>query len=301
MKYFALLLISLCLFSGCNKESPAVPDPATAEDISPVPNRFDQKMLVEAFTMTTCGQCPKSHLLMDSLLTQYSGRAYGVYYHVADLLEDTNLLDPYTGTNTFDSIFNPNSIFPSGLVNRRVNNSLSNITDYWFSNTQSLFGRIPSCGLAIEAKDLVNGILTVTVHTGFSADMAGAYRLNGLLVQNVFQTSDSTYDQMNDFSSEGFSPDSTISLYQLNDTIRNYQHKYVVRRILSANGLDGDEIPQGLMFRGNDYVKNYSVSVVGLNTENYFLIFYVDKFGPPDGHLIENVQRCPIGESKDWN
>ncbi|MBK6837476.1 MAG: Omp28-related outer membrane protein [Bacteroidetes bacterium] len=88
----------------------------------------------------------------------------------------------------------------------------------------------------------------------------------------------------------------------MNDTIRNYKHKYVLKRILSDNGLAGDIIPQTLMTRGNDFAKTYVINLTGINYSACSIVAFVDKYGDTDtNHRIENVQMVKVGEAKDWN
>ena len=105
-------------FWTCKNDAPEIADPANAPDISAVPARFDQKMLLEEFTSSLCGQCPKSHLLRDSLRTQYANRFYSVAMHSADFMIDSSITSFITGKNFVDSLFNPSGIYPSGIINR---------------------------------------------------------------------------------------------------------------------------------------------------------------------------------------
>lgn len=289
-------------FWTCKNDAPEIADPANAPDISAVPARFDQKMLLEEFTSSLCGQCPKSHLLRDSLRTQYANRFYSVAMHSADFMIDSSITSFITGKNFVDSLFNPSGIYPSGIINRQVSSSADLIPDFWGQKLNALYGAVPRCGLAIDAKTITGTRLNLTVHTGFSADMFGDYRVHVYLVQDLIQTNDSLYSQLNDFSIEGLTPDSTSSLYLLNDTIRNYKHKYVLKRILSDNGLAGDIIPQTLMTRGNDFAKTYVINLTGINYSACSIVAFVDKYGDTDtNHRIENVQMVKVGEAKDWN
>lgn len=302
MKNWICAMIVTMVFAGCNNEAPEIADPANAPDISAVPSRFDQKMLLEEFTSSLCGQCPKSHLLRDSLLTQYAGRFYSVSIHLSDFMIDSSITSFTSGKNYIDSLFNPTGIYPSGMINRQAASAADLIPDFWGQKLTSLNGAVPRCGLAIDAKEISGNNLTLSVHTGFSASMFGDYRVHVYLVRNEIRTNDPLYAQLNDFSMEGLTPDSTSSLYLLNDTVRNYSHKYVFKRIISDNGIAGDPIPPSLMFRGNDFVKTYTVDLTGISSSSCSIIAFVDKYGDSGtNHRIENVQKVQVGEAKDWN
>lgn len=303
MKYGIALFLAVSLFAGCTKNDiPEIADPANKPDISAVPTSFSQKMLLEEFTSSLCGQCPKAHLLRDSLLLTYPNRFYSVAIHIADMMVDSGITSSVTGRNEIDSLFNPSGVYPSGLINRQESGVADLIPDYWGQKLNALLGAVPRCGLAIDAQTINGSTLQLAVHTGFSDNLYGDYRLHVYLVQGTVQSNDSLYAQLNDFSLEGLTPDSTSSLYLQNDTIRNYAHRYVLKRVISDNGLAGDVIPQVLATRGNEYIRTYNVNLTGINTSGAFIIAFVDKYGDTGTtHRIENVQRVAVGEAKDWN
>jgi hypothetical protein len=300
-KILACLIASVVLFS-CSEESPVVPDPNNAPAVSSVPDHFVQKIVIESFTMASCGQCPKANLFLDSLIRFNTDRIYGVQFHIDDAMADTSLVQPFSGRNYYDSLFNPAGIYPAGMLNRNLN-SLSDLApELWGSRAFSMLTRVPSCGVALEAENLVGNILKLVVHVGFSADMYGQYRIHAYVVKNVVQTSDSTYDQMNDFSIDGATPDSTLPLYQLNDTINRYAHKYVLQKVVTPDGVEGTIIPESAMIKGNHYATTLDLNISGVNADNSFILVFIDKHATSlTNHWIENVQVVKIGESKDWN
>jgi hypothetical protein len=272
------------------------------EKVSAVPSSFLQKVLIESFTFTNCGQCPLAHIFLDSLVRFNPGRVYGVSFHIDDVMADTNLVSYPGGRNYYDSTFNPSAIYPSGMLNRHVNSVNDLSPGQWSSETQVELSKSPSCGVALEAENLSGNNLFLTVHVGFSDDMFGEYRIHIYLVENSVTSNDSLYDQLNDFSNEGATPDSMLSLFALNDTIHAYKHQFVLRRIGTPAGVAGDPIPLSAMYKGNDYVKGYNVDITGINVEKTSVLVFVDKHGlNGTSHWIENVQVVPLGESKDWN
>ena len=301
MKNYLFLLLVLFL-NSCSKNPPAIPNPANAPDVSAVPADFEQKIVIENFTQTTCGQCPKASLILDSLIRFNPDRVYGASIHISDVLADTLSNSIFTGQNYYDSLFNSSGIYPSGMVNR-VGTSVSDFSpDQWASKVFTSMGRTPSCGIAIEAKDIHDNKLSLTVHVGFSAALAGDYRIHTYLMEDNVYSNNPSYDQLNDFSINGSTPDTLLSLYNLDDTIHLYHHNNVFRRVVSPGGFTGTPIPQSAMVSGNDYVINFEVDISGINLEYGSILVFVDKYAlSPYGHWIENVQSVPLGESKDWN
>jgi hypothetical protein len=301
MKKLLILSLVIALFNSCSKDSPSVPDPKTAPKISAIPSGFLQKIVIENFTMTSCGDCPKTNLMLDSLVNHNPGRVYGMTIHVADVLEDTSLLSA-GGANYYDSLFNSPQIYPSGMVNRHLPTLNDLFTDDWPTEVFSVLGYSPSCGIAIEAEDFSNNHLHMIAHVGFIQTLPGQYNLHAVLVEDQVASADSMYDQMNNFSSEGSSPDTSLSLYNLNDTIHQYSHHFVLRKVLSTNGPEGDPIPLGSTYGSNHYTAVFDADLTGFNTANCYILVYIDKYATTfSGHRIENVQLVRIGETKDWN
>ena len=297
------LFVAIAMFlTSCSKDVSEIDDPKTASPISDVPTHFDQKVLIESFTQTSDGTCPKADLIMDSLIAANPNRVYNVAFHIEDVMSDLNLIQSFSGTNYYDSVYNPGQNYPSGMVNRKSLTPSDISFENWYNNTNSTLNLIPSCGVALEAEAINENTLTLTVHVGFSAAMFGEYRIHAYLVENTVNSYDSLYDQFNDFSIHGATPDSLLPLYTLSNPIHLYTHKNVLRKVLTPAGVNGDPIPASEMILGNDYVVNYSVDVSGVNFNNSSIIVFVDKYALISaGHRIVNVQRVPLGETKDWN
>lgn len=303
MKRILLWLSFLSLLASCHKNDIAViNDPAKKPNVSPVPAGFIQKILLEQFTSSNCGVCIAADTLRDYLVAAYPDRFYPVVFHVNDILADTTTTNPLTGINSVDSSFNPSGAYPSGMINRQAAGLADLSPANWSSRTAAVYGYIPNCGVAIDAT-INRGIYQdVEVHVGFSGDMPGDYRLHVYLIRSITQSSDSAYDQYNDFSMYGPSPDSTSSLYNLPYKINRYKHKYAVVRVMTEHGIDGDPIPVSLAHSGGEYIKTYTLSASLVDPQNLYVIAFVDKYATTaDGHRMENVQKVLLGEAKDWN
>ena len=290
------------VFNSCSKDSPSIPDPTAAPAISAMPTSFLQKIVIENFTMTTCGQCPKYDLMLDSLVTHNPDRVYALTNHVTDVMCDTSLLTS-TGGNYYDSVFNPVQIYPSGMVNRHLS-SLNDLNpDNWPTTVFTTLSNVPTCGLAIEAENITNSTLNMTVHIGFASALLGQYNLHAFIVTDQIYTNDSLYLQLNDYSYEGATPDSNLTtLYPLNDTIHPYRHKYVLKKVIAAGGPEGDVIPTGSTYAGSHYTANYIVDLTGIDINNCYILVYVDKYATTySGHKIINAQVARLGTTKDWN
>lgn len=302
LRSFVILLLVGFLLYGCKKEETVLENPGNRPPISAVPATFRQNILIEQFTQAGNGQCPAAHLIVDSLVTFNPGRVWAASIHVGDPMVDSSITNLLTGANYLDTLFNPSGFYPSGMLNRTVTDFSDIFPPFWPANVNAQLGAIPRCGLALDASDVNGNTLKLAVHVGFSSDLTGDYRLHVYLVQEVVQTSDTTYDQLNDFSQYGSSPDPNSPYYLDTTFLRNYRHEYVLKRIATDNGISGDIIPQNLMSDGNEFVRTYTISLDGINRSNTRIIAFVDKYGTTGTtHRIENVKACYIGETVDWN
>ena len=152
-----------------------------------------------------------------------------------------------------------------------------------------------------DANDLPNGYLNLSVHVGFSEDLWGSYRLHVYLVENNFQSTDSSYFQRNDFSQSGATPDSNLIFYNLPDPIFGYAFPYVLREIITP-AMEGEVIPTASTVKGKDYIRNYIIDLRNKNTSNYSIIAFVDKYGTTaTAHQIENSRMVQVGKVAAWN
>jgi len=297
-----IVVILMTTWISCNKNEIAeIKDPSLAPDISLVPDRFDQKILLEYFTSASWGVCPEINLLRDSLVSENLGRVYAVSIHINDLLTDASS-ETSNGMNYMDSLYNPSGIYPSGFINRKISGTSDLSPANWRSNVNSALGTVPRCGVAIDAKTLNGNMLDVEVHTGFSSNLSGEYRLHAYLVRNSFQSADTIYAQQNDFSSTGPTPDSNSVFFNQPPILVNYNYKNILVQVINDNGPAGDIIPTGSMYRSNDFVKTFTVDLTGINQDGLKILVFVDKYGSNGtSHRIENVQMVAVGEAKDWN
>lgn len=301
-KITAICIACLIMISCTKNETLEIADPTLRPDISALPARFNQKILLEEFTSSMCGSCPETHLLRDSLALENTGRVIPISLHFMDAMLDSGSTNPMSGRSIIDELFNPAALYPSGILNRQVSGSADLVPENWRSKTASLLGNIPRCGLAIDASDLNGSLLKLNVYTGFTQDMFGDYRLHVYLVRDLIRNADTLYAQLNEFSQFGSNPDTSSPFYLFPELLINYSHKNVLTRVLNDQGINGDPIPAGVMRKGNQFIKTYTVNLAGISTSGLSIVAFVDKYGT-DGlsHRIENVQKVSLGEIKDWN
>lgn len=291
----SILVVGL---SSCSKKDGSVdlphPDaPGTAMD---VPSNFGRKTLIEEVTGAWCGYCPAGTFFYNQMDTIYKGKMVGVSIHVNDIMEDAELTT--MGGNLLADMF-PDPGVPRGVINRgSINNPV-----YWPSIVPAEVGIFPKCGFAIDATSVSGNNVTITVHTGFSGNLYGDYRLNVFIIEkDVHFPTDPAYDQHNYYSQTGTSPEPNYPVYfNSPPLIPDFHHENVLRKLVTSIPY-GDNIPQSEMVKGNDYIKTFNVNLGSLTPSACYVIAFVDKYGTaPDQHQVQNVQEVQIGKFQTWN
>jgi hypothetical protein len=294
---FILITCLVIMMGACKKGSDENPQPVPPADttnnggnngntIGSVPSSFSQKVLLEEFTAAWCSTCPDADYKRDQVLTAYSGKVIAVAVHESDGMELPLIW-------ALDSAYNTN--IPSGMINRTPsnNNVILNQTQ-WMSNATVALNKTAKCGLAIKSS-VSGNTATVEVHTGFKETLTGSYYLTVYLVQNKVTGTGSNYDQMNAYNTNSGSP-----FYNQGNPIVNYQHNYVVRKVLTANL--GDRIDPAYTVATGDYIKTFTTGINSFNQSDLYVVAFLDKAGTSaTTHEIMNVQQAKIGELKNWD
>jgi len=281
--------------AACKKSSDENPQPETppADTTtnnnttgSTVPASFTQKVLLEQFTGAWCSTCPDADYKRDQVINANSGKVIAVSVHETDGMEISLIW-------ALDGIFHTN--IPSGMINRTPSNGnvILNQTQ-WMSNATVALGKTAQCGLKI--KSTVSGTTaTIEVHVGFKETLGGTNNLTVYLIQNKVTGSGTDFNQANAYNTSAGNP-----FYNLGNPIVNYQHNYVVKKVLTANM--GDAIAATKIVAGGDYVKTFSANISGYNQSELYVVAFVNKVGTSaTTHQIMNVQQAIIGTFKDWD
>ncbi|MFM7728874.1 MAG: Omp28-related outer membrane protein, partial [Flavobacteriales bacterium] len=288
--FFAVLITVI----SCRKDTLDLSD-GTLADIPPVPSTFGQNVIIEQFTQTTNGQCPLADSLIAYTTSLRPDRIAAVNIHVSDPYQTSELTDQSSGGNLLNDFFNTSGVIPAGMMNRnQVSAGDLSISNYT-TRINSMLSQVPRCGIALDANEIANGYLNLSVHVGFSADLAGSYRLHVYLVQNSRTPSDSSVTQSNDFSQNGITPLPGTPYYDLPDPIYNYQFPCVLERVVSST-MDGEPIPTASAVKGKEFIKDFIIDLRGKNIDDYSIIAFVDKYGTTaTGHRIENGRMVQVG------
>lgn len=291
-KVFSLVCISAVLISSCKKDNGTTHEENNGGGSSntTVPTSFTQKVLLETFTGASQPQCTDGFVKQDAIVANNPTKAIPVAIHYGDAMENNQ----YTLlASTFSSGLAPQ--FPSGMINRTPSLSMVifNRTQ-WQSNFDVAKNKTANCGLAINTS--ISGTnANITVTTGYNSTLTGTYNLTVYLVENNVTGTGNMYDQRNSYNTTTGHPYAGTG-----DPIIGFQHKNVVRKILSA-GL-GDALSSSNIVVGGKEEKSYTTSIAGLNSNELYVVAFISKTGAAaTDRTVMNVQRVKLGSNQTWD
>ena len=234
---------------------------------------FRKRILIEDYTGTWCGWCPRvSHAM--KLVKNISDDIVFIAIHRAP----TGTSDPYNYTlaEPLEQMINTPG-YPKGFINR--------IHQWEFPEPYNLDqviefrkGSNPKLGLALKAKNNGN-ILDVEVKAMFANDFSNLKVVVQLLEDGLI------WPQVN-----------YTEFYDGQNPIQNYQHDYTLRKTLTP--ILGKEIPSNETVNGNVWISNYSTEIPE-NIQNPNLLNFVAFIVDENNEAI-NVRRVEIGETQEF-
>lgn len=229
---------------------------------------YTQKVLVEDYTGTWCGFCPRLAYNLEQAEMQ-DDRVIGVGLH-----DDDDMLFP--GVTTLESEYNVSG-FPSGRINRNINwnESIAQVMNY--------VGENADLGLAINSS-LNASTINLTVKVGHNVNLSGTKLV-------VYLNEDGlVYPQANYMNNDPNSP-----WYQAGNPIADFVHDNTAR--IAFTNVLGDAIPdaQGV----GEYTRDFTLTVPASvqDTNNLEIVAFV--LGS-DGRAI-NAQHANLGEDKAYD
>jgi hypothetical protein len=234
---------------------------------------FKKNVLIEDYTGTWCGWCPRVSYAM-KLLSEQTDAAVFVAIHRAPV----GLQDPYIyeDADELEQLINTPG-YPKGFINR--------LTQWDFPEPDNVGqaiaftqGANPKLGLRMSSSLDANQI-SLDVDAYFANDFEGLKLVVYLLENGLI------YPQVN-----------YTSYYGGENPIESYVHDYTLRETLTD--IIGDNIPSSSTQRGLEYNKNFTFTVPD-NVEDVNQIDFVAFLTDADGNVI-NVRRAALGESQEF-
>lgn len=230
---------------------------------------FAKRVLIEDYTGTWCGYCPRVSYGIEQVLAQTE-------YAVPVAIHRGN--DPYNfaGANVLENLIGLQG-YPTAMLNR--------LTEWKYPEPNNVNqvvaltqGTLPKLGLAMTA-NVSGGNVNLTVKTKFGKTISGAklvvYALeNGLI-----------YNQVN-----------YTSYFGGGSTITGFTHDHVVRAVFT--NILGDDIPTSESVYDNVYTKTFSVAVPS-NVANVSNMEFVAFIVGSDKKAI-NVRKAVSGDNQSF-
>lgn len=234
---------------------------------------FKKRALVEDYTGTWCGWCPRvSHAM--KLVSEETDRVEFVAIHRAP----SGTQDPFNYLNAgpLEALINTPA-YPKGFINRltRWNNPEQNNIGQAISFTQ---GINPKLGLKMSSS-LQDNMINLKVEAQFANNFEGIGLVVYLLENGL------VYPQVN-----------YTSFYNNVNPIPDYVHDYTLRKTLTD--ILGDEIERELTQTGQFYEREFNLEVpeqIEDISQVDFVAFMVDE----EGHVI-NVRKAKLGEEQEF-
>jgi Outer membrane protein Omp28 len=239
----------------------------------PGPSPFTQKIIVEDYTGTWCGHCPRVGIKLEDYVTNGHPNCLVISNH-----GPSN--DPYTFSNhaSLANTFNVSG-YPAVWVDRDF---------VWSENTSQLDQRFtnrrPPLGIALQTS-ISGNMVNVTTKVKFDVTTAVNLRLVTYLLQDG-----EVYPQVN------------YNYYGLPNPIPGYVHNGILRR--TATDLYGDGITTSSQVKGTTFEKTFALDATGFNVNNCRVIAFVVQGTNTQGRkerVVINAQTVKAGLNKDFD
>jgi Outer membrane protein Omp28 len=240
---------------------------------NPGPSPFSQKIIVEDYTGTWCGHCPRVGIKLEDYVTNGHPNCLVISNH-----GPSN--DPYTFSShgLLANSFNVTG-YPAVWVDRDFVWSENNTQlDQRFTN------RRPPLGIGFQT-NISGNTINVTTKVKFDVTTAVNLRLVVYLLQDG-----QTYPQVN------------YNYYGLPNPIPGYVHNGILRK--TATDLFGDNIPTASQVKGTTYEKTFAIDATGYNPANCRIIAFVVQGTNNQGRkerVVLNAQAVKAGLNKDFD
>ena len=237
---------------------------------------FVKNLLVEDYTGTWCGYCPRVAYAIEQLHLQ-TENFVPVAIHRPSSNVSSSVYDPYNyDTSTLETIIGIPG-YPKGMLNRMTQWTFpepSNINQA-LALTQ---GENPKLGLALTPT-ISGGTINLDVNISFSKDFTGLKLVVYVLENGLI------YDQHN-----------YTDYYNGDDIIANYTHNHVLRAVITP--LLGEDISNAETVLNNTFTKSFNVSVPA-NVTNASKIEFVAFVVAADGKAL-NVRKAAAGDVQEF-
>ncbi len=266
-------ILASASFDGLNSSQITV----TVEEEA-VPSSFTKKGVIEDYTGTWCGWCPRVAYGIE-LVEAESEKVFAIAAHIDDNMQNTYSiqLDNYFNSANYNSSANTPS-YPFAALNRETEwtypepNNVSQATAYATGTS--------NVGLSLNSI-LRGDDMKIHVSTGFTQNMSGTKLVVMILEDGIIA-----------------SQDNYTSYYGGVDPIPTFMHNHVLRH--SITNVLGDAIPAGEQVANNKYDLIYNIDVATTAVQNGVSTGIIAMVVGSDNKVI-NVQYAKINVDADFD
>lgn len=266
-----------------------------------LPSAYTQKVLVEDYTGTWCGYCPRMFTILEHM-TDYSERVIPIAIHCPGSPTDPwayeyalEMTNPANYNATGQPKGKINRIFDVNQFTQQYPCPSSNPEIYTPQLDQYLNMTAP-LGLAINST-LNGNSLTISVKVGFATDAVPDARLVVTLLEDGL-----SYNQANYLAGTSF-PDCVYNSGSYNvNPIPNFPQEHVLLK--AYTDIYGDIIPQSEISNGAVYTKDFNVSLPSnvTNSQNLSIVAFVLGNGDQiSNREVINVQKAHVGVNQNFD
>lgn len=272
----------------------------TFASVENLPSQYTQKVLLEDYTGTWCGFCPRMATITH-YLKEYSDRIIPIAIHCPGAPSD-----PWAYEFALDMIkpanYNAQGA-PRGKFNRIYDLDqmqgmypCPNDASAYYPQADMYLNQTAQLGLAIHSS-LNGNSLNIKVKVGFALDTLPDARLVVNLIEDGL-----TYNQTNFYAGGSATCDPEFDYTSMPSVIPNFPQEHVLLK--SYTDIYGDIIPQSEISNGNVWTRDFNVQLPAnvTNPQNLKLVAFVLGNGDKNSNrAVVNVQSVKVGSNQDFD
>ncbi|MFA7615627.1 MAG: Omp28-related outer membrane protein [Moheibacter sp.] len=265
-----------------------------------VPSAYTQKVLVEDYTGTWCGYCPRMITIVH-YLTQFNPNIIPIAIHCPGAPTD-----PWAYEFALD-MTNPANYDAQGQPRGKINriyelDQLKNIQpcpndpEGYYPQLLPYLNQQASLGLGINST-LNGNNLNISVKVGFATDSVPDARLVVTLIEDGL-----AHDQANYIAGSGWTCDPEFDYANMPHTIPNFPQEHVLLK--AYTDIYGDVIPQNQIADGTVWTRDFNVQLPPnvTNSNNLTIVAFVLGNGDQiKTREVINVQSAKVGTNQDFD
>jgi thiol-disulfide isomerase/thioredoxin len=261
--FFPIVLLFAITVISCEEDAPT-PKPEPETPIEEYTQKHVKKVLIEDYTATWCGYCPRIAAAIDDVLSK-SDKVVAVAVH-----SDEDMGYAFVSSMAYTYGIEG---FPTGHIDRSFS------WDYpeTLSGLSSALNKKAPLGIKLETS-IADGNASITVKIEYATTITTSTKLV------VYLTEDKIIANQANYYNDG-----------RGNPIVGFEHNHVLR--VAATDIFGDPISSTETVKDNISTHTFSIPLEGYNAENCHIV----AFATAGGANAYNVQSVKLGSTKDFD